>query len=77
MLLGAPLFGPFEFVLAPIYGLPHSVSGIAFFATLLPAFWPIVMGRAPLTFWVVALGLWAAGCVAGISLAAFMKIGHE
>jgi hypothetical protein len=67
-LAGAPLFGPFQFLLAPRYGIPPSVSSLLFFAVLLPTLWPIVTGRAPLTFWIVAVALWMAGFVVGIML---------
>ena len=67
-LVGAPLFGPYVFLFAPRYDIPPPVTMILFFATLAPAFWPVINGRAPITFWVVAIVLWMAGGVVGIAL---------
>lgn len=61
----APLFGPYVFLLKPALDLPMLLTPIVFFFSLGIAFVPIVRGRASLSFWVLAIGLWMAG--AGIA----------
>jgi len=59
-LVGAASFGPGMFFLDRLHGVPTTVYGILFFASLGPAIWPVISGRAPFEFWAVALALWMA-----------------
>lgn len=60
-LIGAALFGPCIALLGGFHTAPHGVIAILFFGALVPALWPILSGRAPFSFWLLALALWAAG----------------
>ena len=60
-LLGAPLFGPYVFVLTPVFQLPFGLTPFIFLVSLGLAMLPVGMRKAPMSFFALALGLFAAG----------------
>lgn len=73
-LLGAPLFGPYVFVLTPVFQLPLALTPIIFLVSLGLAMLPVGMRRAPMSFFALALGLFAAGIALCAALTQFIEL---
>lgn len=71
-LMGAPLFGPYVFLLKPMYRFPIALDAVLFFATLGLAILPVIRRKAPPMFWFLAVGIWTAGIVVGAALTLFV-----
>ena len=65
-LAGVATFGPLLLVTDTFIEIPFWIVLFPFFLVMGLAMWPWLSGRAPYTFWVLALGVWMAGGFVGV-----------
>lgn len=65
----AALSGPCISAFGGFHSVPVPVFGILFFGSLGVAMWPVISGRAPMGFWLLAIAVWMAGTALSIGVA--------
>jgi hypothetical protein len=68
-LVPAALFGPCISAFGGFQAVSNPVFGTLFFGSLGVATWPVISGRAPWGFWLLAIAVWMAGTVLTMSVA--------
>ena len=64
-LAGVAILGPVLLVTSRFIEIPFWIVLVPFFVVMGLAMWPWLSGRAPYTFWILAVGVWVAGGLVG------------